>query len=145
MWSRKAHQSLSFNPHSIQLPYQHHLYPQRNYVLRLRRRLSSPIEHNKRKNPTTNLTDTFNQIDEWCTHSGSVLSKDKCQILYIWRKHNCNAKILTGDTIIPATDTLKILGLTINNRYKWNSNISKWKTDLSKPLGTPTPLLSSNS
>jgi len=92
------------------------------------------VEHNIRKNPTTNLTDTSNQIDEWCTHSGSVLSKDKCQILHICRKHNCNAKIITGDTTIPTTDTLKILGLTISKRYKWNTHISKLKADLSKPL-----------
>jgi len=74
------------------------------------------IEHSKRKNPTTNLTDTFNQIDEGCTHSRSVLSKDKCQILHICRKHNCIAKILTRDNTIPTTDTLKILGLTIEQQ-----------------------------
>jgi len=69
------------------------------------------IEHNKQKNPTTNLQTLFSQIDDWCTYSGSILSKEKCQVLHICRKHNCSAKTLTGDTNLPSTNSLRILRL----------------------------------
>jgi len=76
----------------------------------------------------------FSQIDDWCTYSGSILSKEKCQVHHICRKHNCSAKILTGDTNLSSTNSLRILELTINNKYTWNIHISKLKTELSKTL-----------
>lgn len=58
----------------------------------------------------------------------------KCKHLHICRKHNCAPDLNYCTPPIPSADTLKILGITFNNRYKWNSHIEQLILSLSHKL-----------
>jgi len=75
-------------------------------------------------------------IVEFPCYSGSVLSKDKCQIIQIFYKYNFMGKIITGPTNIPTiSGTVEILCLTICHKFKWHSHIPRHKSNLGNPLG----------
>jgi len=69
------------------------------------------IKFNKNTNTNTN----------WGSYSGESLSLSKCQHFHVCKKHNCACKISCNNIQIPTVTSLKILGITINNKYKWNT------------------------
>lgn len=73
----------------------------------------------------------FTEISSWCARSGASLSLDKCNHLHIWKKWNCNCKTKINKFEIKTSKEIKILGLFINTKYKWNSYIAKLKNSLS--------------
>lgn len=78
---------------------------------------------NKAKNQDINLQPLLDDISSWCEYSGATLSVTKCKHLHICRKHSCNPNLLNNNSIIPSVDSLKILGVTFNNRFRWNTHI----------------------
>lgn len=85
------------------------------------------INFNKKKNITKQLDSLFQNIQNWGDYSGSTLSLDN-----ICNKHNCICTISSNNIIIPSVRYLKILGITINCKYKWNDHITDLITSLSK-------------
>lgn len=93
------------------------------------------IKSGHEKNPIINVQGLFRDINQWCIYSGAVLSSSKCKYLHICRKRNCTVSV-PGDNNISITqvETLKILGLVINKRYDWNSQIEILSDSLTKQL-----------
>lgn len=92
------------------------------------KKLSSEINGN------INMDQIIDEIEDWCKFSGAELSLQKCKHLHICRKHNCAPDLNCRTRPIPSADTLKILGITFNNRYKWNSHIEQLILSLSHKL-----------
>jgi len=82
---------------------------------------------------TKNLDDIFDNISEWCAHSGSSLSLTKCKHLHICRKHSCNSTISTNFPI-PRVEHMSLLGLTIDSKYRWKKHIDTLASSLTKKL-----------
>nr|AAA74495.1 unknown protein [Drosophila teissieri] len=78
---------------------------------------------NFKKNTNISLDNLLNDIGNWGSYSGASLSLSKCQHLHICKKHHCTSKISCNNIQIPTVTSLKILGITINNKYKWNTHI----------------------
>uniref|UniRef100_W8C2B6 RNA-directed DNA polymerase from mobile element jockey n=1 Tax=Ceratitis capitata TaxID=7213 RepID=W8C2B6_CERCA len=92
------------------------------------------IQLNKQKNLAYNLDTLFQNIISWCNYSGAILSTEKCKHIHICRKHKCSTKIHTNNITIPTVNTIKMLGITFSNNYRWNSHITELATSLSKRL-----------
>lgn len=92
------------------------------------------VKHKKDINPTSNLNHLFQDILNWCEYSGAKLSPTKCKYIHICRKQNCNCNILTSDILLSHSDELKILGIIVNKKYKWNSHIDYLTSSLTKQL-----------
>jgi len=82
------------------------------------------ININKNTNTNFSLDNLFNDIENWCSYSGASLSLSKCQHLHICRKHHCTCKISCNNIQIPTVTSLKILEMTLYNKYKWNTHIN---------------------
>jgi len=92
------------------------------------------INFNKNTNTNFSLDNLFNDIENWCSYSGASLSLSKCQHLHIYRKHYCTCKISCNNIQIPTVTSLKILGMTLNNKYKWNTHINLLLPELHNKL-----------
>lgn len=92
------------------------------------------IVNPKKANIQNKLDALFEEINKWCAYSGALLSPTKCQHLHICRKRNCTFNLSFHNNQIPTTTSLKVLGLTINNKYKWNSHIQTILSSLTKKL-----------
>lgn len=77
----------------------------------------------KQKNSDIDLKKLFDDILLWCSNSGAQLSIEKCKHLHICRKQNCTPLLTGNNTTIESVDKLKILGVTLNKNYRWNSHI----------------------
>jgi len=92
------------------------------------------IEHNKRKNPTANLTDTFNQIDEMCT---SKLKADLSKPLGIV-KHLSSQKYSTNTAsliqVIKSLIISKIDYCLPIYGHAPKSQLNKFKTSLNSAI-----------
>lgn len=92
------------------------------------------IRSSREKNINLNLDNLFNNINLWCDNSGATLSTTKCKYLHICRLQNCNCSIRSSNILISKVDSLRILGVFINSRYKWNDHIEYLRTSLSNRL-----------
>ncbi|XP_059221123.1 uncharacterized protein LOC131995879 [Stomoxys calcitrans] len=84
--------------------------------------------------PIIDLNNTICAIEDWCNYSGAELSIDKCKHLHICRKRNCSPVLNCNNYSICPVNKLKILGITFNSKYKWDSHIEELSTSLSKRL-----------
>lgn len=75
----------------------------------------------KGKNSTKHLTDLFNQISNWGSYSGAVLSANKCKHLHICKKHDCSCLVKFSCVYLENVEILRFLGLTFNHRYHWET------------------------
>lgn len=73
--------------------------------------------------PIINLDHMISEIENWCNFSGAELSVQKCKHLHICRKHNCTPVLRSNNYCLSSVNNLKILGITFNSKYKWNSHI----------------------
>ena len=101
------------------------------------------IVKSKTKNPKINLDSLFNDIFEWCSTSGARLSLNKCKQIHFCRKHDCSCNIEINNFQLEQVDNIKILGITFNKRYLWNTHIQnlssalKVQLNIIKCLSTP--------
>lgn len=77
----------------------------------------------KTKNQDIDIKPLLDDILSWCEYSGARLSVEKCKHLHICRKHNCKPQLLCGISRISTVESLKILGLTFNKQFRWNTHI----------------------
>ena len=70
------------------------------------------------------LNNLYSKIIEWCTYSGVKISEDKSKHLHICKKHSCNINISLNASRLDKVNDLRILGLTFNSRYLWNSHVN---------------------
>ena len=63
------------------------------------------------------------------------LNEDKCKLLIT--KHNDNVSAKIGSEIITASDSVKLLGITIVNRLNCNDHITKLCKKASQKLDAP--------
>jgi len=91
------------------------------------------IRKQKKKETTLDINPLLTDIQEWCNYSGASLSIPKSRHLHICRKKKCNFSILSSLNLKNET-TLKILGITITNKYKWDAHIEKLVIQLAKRL-----------
>lgn len=84
---------------------------------------------------TKNLQKCINKISKVGLKVGLEFSKEKTKSLHICTKQNCNqiSNKLYG-TPIPKVDTLKLLGLTIQRKFKFGKHISILQSRLMKDL-----------
>lgn len=80
---------------------------------------------NKNKNIHFNLDNLLNDIENLGSYSGASLSLSKCQHLHICKKRNCTCVVTFNSMQIPTVSSLKILGINIDSKYKWNTHIDK--------------------
>jgi len=92
------------------------------------------INFNKNKNLNLNLDNLLQDINSWCSYSGAYLSLAKRQHLHICQKHNCTSTISYSNTPIQQVTALKILGITINSKYKWDTHIRSLLPSLHQKL-----------
>lgn len=85
---------------------------------------------NKEKCPIIDLNNLFHDILTWCDYSGANLSPTKNRYIHLCRKHNCQCTVLSRNINLFPCDELKILGIIINKRYRWNSHIDHLSTSL---------------
>ena len=90
------------------------------------------IKHNKLKNPTINLNHIISDINKWSEKSGVKLSLPKCKYIHICRKRNCSCTVASNNISLVKAYNLKILGMTINNKYRWNNRIQNLNTSFQK-------------
>jgi len=91
---------------------------------------------NKNKNINFYLDNLLNDIEKRGSYSGASLSLSKCQPLHICEKHNWTCTISCNNMQIPTVDSLNILGINIDNKYKWNKHINKLILELHKKPNT---------
>lgn len=96
------------------------IYCSGNYIPGLERRLQNSI----------------NKIHTWAQHHGFTFSPSKTNSIHFHRKRNLQPPLLLrlNGIIIPTRDSIKYLGMTIDNRLSWKDHITTLKSECMKRL-----------
>ncbi|XP_016656082.2 uncharacterized protein LOC107882354 [Acyrthosiphon pisum] len=81
------------------------------------------------KNPNSiqpALQDTIDSLLEWSSKTGFTFSatKSRCSLFTRFRKYN-NLEVHLNNTPIPYTKTIKILGITFDNKNTWQAHLKE--------------------
>lgn len=81
------------------------------------------------KNPNSiqpALQDTIDSLLEWSSKTGFTFSatKSRCSLFTRFRKYN-NLEVHLNNTPIPYTQTIKILGITFDNKNTWQAHLKE--------------------
>ena len=77
----------------------------------------------------------INNISQWAENHGYTFSRNKTQsILFSRRGKRCNPSLKIYNQEIPATNSLKFLGIVFDSRLTWSNHVKKLKDQCHSPL-----------
>ena len=78
------------------------------------------------------IENDYSILIKWFNDNYLKLNEDKCKLLIT--KHNDNVSAKIGSEIITASGSVKLLGVTIDNKLNFNEHITKWCMKVSQKL-----------
>ena len=71
----------------------------------------------------TNLESYLSRLMEWFTNNGMVANPTKFQLMFLGFKGQRSLRLNINDNKLPATDHVKLLGIKIDNKLKFNKQV----------------------